>query len=349
MDISRKKFKDVDLSNTFFDSLKAEYSEFKEWFHKKGDEFAYVFESSPGIIDGFLYLKVEDGEVADVTPSLSPARRIKVGTFKINAHGTKLGERFIKKIFDHAIHEKAQEVYVTAFEDHGPLIKIFKRYGFIKAATKTTINGTESVYVKSMSLLHDGPVSNYPLVKLGGQDVYLLSLYPKWHTRLLPDSILKNEDADIVQDISHTNSIHKVYLAAMSEVQNMKRGDVILVYRTSDGEGAAFYRSVATSICVVEEYRSINSFGSQDEFLKFCRPYSVFSEDELLSFWKSKRYPHIIRFSYNVALKKRVNRKAMIEECGLDAGAYWGCMRLTHKQFLCIIDKGQVDESLIIH
>lgn len=48
-------------------------------------------------IDGFLFLKVEDGLVGDVTPPLAPMTRIKVGTFKINAHGTKLGERFVKK------------------------------------------------------------------------------------------------------------------------------------------------------------------------------------------------------------------------------------------------------------
>lgn len=349
MNLLYKKFKNIDLSDEFFDSLKKEYAEFIDWFNKKSEEQAYVFENDTGEIDGFLYLKVEDGVVADVNPPLPSAHRIKVGTFKINAHGTKLGERFIKKVFDHAIFHKAEEVYVTAFEKHIGLIEIFKRYGFIPTSTKKTNNGLETVYVKSMNKVLTNTSDSYPLVNLIDQNIYLLSLYPKWHTRLLPDSILKTEDTDVIQDISHTNSIHKVYLAAMQGMGKIKTGDIILIYRTSDEKGAAYFRSVATSICVIEEYRPISSFASMDEFIKYCRPYTVFTVNELTSFWKTGQYPHIIRFTYNVALKKRVNRKAMIEECGIDSKAYPGFMQLSQKQFLCITDKGHIDESLIIH
>ncbi|WP_310730564.1 hypothetical protein [Burkholderia multivorans] len=72
--------------------------EFEDWFHRKAENWAYVFEQDDSnLIDGFLYLKIEDDPVEDVNPQLPAKRRVKVGTFKINAHGTKLGERFIKK------------------------------------------------------------------------------------------------------------------------------------------------------------------------------------------------------------------------------------------------------------
>ncbi|TDY42230.1 hypothetical protein BX592_12239 [Paraburkholderia rhizosphaerae] len=216
MRLERKCFKDVDLTDPFFDSLKASYSEFTEWFTRKAQENAYVFTTEQGAVDGFLYLKVEDGMVSDVNPVLASARRLKVGTLKINAHGTKLGERFIKKIFDHATYEGVQEIYVTVFDVHAPLIALLCRYGFIKRASKKSANGIESVLVKRLYDQHHGIVARYPIVSLPGQRAYLLSLKPEWHTRLLPDSILKTETADIVQDISHTNSIHKVYLTAMT-------------------------------------------------------------------------------------------------------------------------------------
>ncbi|RUR05688.1 N-acetyltransferase [Legionella sp. km772] len=351
MYLTRKSFKEINLDDPFFDSLKADYSEFSHWFAKKAkeEELAYVFQNEHGDMDGFLYLKIEEGSLGDVVPALPSARRIKVGTLKINAHGTKLGERFLKKIFDHAIFETVKEIYVTVFAHHAPLVALLERYGFLRKAEKITQNGTELVLVRNLCANYIDVVSSYPLVRLDNERVFLLSLYPEWHTRLLPDSILKTESMDIIEDVSHTNSIHKVYLAAMNGIEVLKKGDVLLIYRTNDGLGPAHFRSVATSICVVEEYRSIHTFVSRDEFLSYCRPYSVFSEKELEDFWAKKKYPHVIRFTYNIALKKRVTRGTMIDEMGLNRNAYWGFMQLSREQFLNTARKGMIDESLIIH
>ena len=349
MNLELQQFKNIDLADVFFDSLKEDYSEFPEWFAKKAENFAYVYKSDDGTIDGFLYLKVEEDSISDVTPAFLPARRLKIGTMKINAHGTKLGERFLKKIFDHALFESVEEIYVTVFPKQISLIALFERYGFKRQATKTTANGTEFVLVRKLRCQYTDVVTSYPLVNLDKKRVYLLSIHPKWHTRLLPDSILNSENSDVVQDISHTNSIHKVYLANMSGMESLTRGDILLIYRTGDGQGPAHYRSVATSICVVEEYRTIHSFTTCDEFLSYCNPYSVFSEDELSKFWSTKKYPHIIRFTYNIALIKRVTRSRMIEEIGIDGAAYWGFLPLSHQQFISICSKGQIDESLIIN
>lgn len=351
MNLTLQNFRTINLADPFFDSLKADYAEFGDWFARKAaaNDTAYVFQDDTGAIDGFLYLKIEDGVVADIVPPLPHARRVKVGTLKINAHGTKLGERFVKKIFDHAISEGVAEVYVTVFAEHGGLIALLMRYGFFSVATKTTPNGVEQVLVKRMRELGATALQSYPLVQVRGRNIYLLSLMPIWHSRLLPDSILRNEDTNIVQDISHTNSIHKVYLAAMQGVQELRPGDVLLIYRTSDNQGPARYRSVATSVCVVEEYRHISSFASQDEFVTYCRPYSVFDEAELVDFWARRRYPYVFRFTYNIALPRRVTRGAMIDECGLDENAYFGILRLTPEQFHNIVSRGQINESLIIY
>jgi hypothetical protein len=238
---------------------------------------------------------------------------------------------------------------VTVFEKHAHLLAILERYGFKRKAEKITQNGSELVLIKKIAAESADILTNYPVVKLNDQHIYLLSLYPKWHTRLLPDSILTNESLSIVQDISHTNSIHKVYLASMGGMQELKRGDVLLIYRTKDNQGPAHYRSVATSVCVVEEYKTINSFANESDFLKYCRPYSVFSETELKEFWRDRKYPHIVRFTYNFALSKRVTRGMMIDELGLDASAYWGFMPISSKQFLSILSLGQTHESLVIN
>ncbi|MBI6895238.1 GNAT family N-acetyltransferase [Pseudomonas putida] len=349
MELIQKKFKNISLQDEFFASLLKDYGEFSDWFARKAEETAYVFEDDQGSVNGFLYLKTEDEAVTDVVPELPAKRRIKVGTMKINARGTKLGERFLKKIFDHALHNSVDEIYVTVFPHHDVLIGLFQKYGFTTVAEKHSDNGVELVLLKTLSKLQGDLVKSYPTVNNQGVNRYLLSLRPEWHTRLLPDSILNNENARIIEDVSHTNSIHKVYLSAMRDLEHLKPGDILLIYRTSDGLGPAHYRSVATSVGVVEEYRSIHSFATRAEFMAYCQPYSVFSDGELNEFWARKRYPHVFRFTYNAALKRRVTRGEMIEQFGLDANAYPGFMALTKNQFDSIIRAGQIDEGIVIN
>ena len=349
MELVRKKFQNINLKDAFFASLIKDYKEFSDWFARKAEDSAYIFEDDAGNINGFLYLKTEDEAISDVSPQLPAKRRIKVGTMKINARGTKLGERFLKKIFDHALHNDVEEIYVTVFPHHDVLIGLFLKYGFVQAAEKHTTNGTEIVLVKSLATLQNGLNKSYPMIKNTGVNRYLLSLKPMWHTRLLPDSILRNENARIIEDVSHTNSIHKVYLAAMQGLEVLKPGDILLIYRTSDGAAPAHYRSVATSVGVIEEYRSIHSFASRDEFMAYCQPYSVFSDAELNQFWDRKKYPHVFRFTYNAALKRRVTRGEMIEQFGLDSNAYAGFMPLTKNQFDSIIQAGEIDEGIVIN
>ena len=347
MNLDYLRFRDIDPADPFFDSLKADYAEFPAWFARKADERAYVF-TGPGGIDGFLYLKREDGALDDVAPPLPPAPRLKVGTLKINAHGTRLGERFVKKIFDHALHEGVAEIYVTVFAKHARLVELFERYGFTRRAEKTTANGTELVLLRDLAQPGRDVTDRYPVIRLAGARAWLLSIYPAWHTRLLPDSILASEDADIVTDVSHTNSIHKVYLAAMRGMEALRRGDVLVIYRTSDGRGAARYRSVATSLCVVEAYRPLSGFASMAEFMAYCRPYSVFTDLELEQFWTQQRFPHVLRFLYNVAFKRRPTRDQLIAAGAIDETAYPGFMPLTRTQLETIARMGGVDARLVV-
>ena len=73
----------------------------------------------------------------DIKPIFQPKRRLKIGTFKIETSGFRLGERFIKIIFDNALERNVDEIYVTLFEDRPELKALedlltvwgFSRYG----------------------------------------------------------------------------------------------------------------------------------------------------------------------------------------------------------------------------
>ena len=105
--VKLKDFAEVNLDSPFFDTLREDYDGivFDNWFKKKArnKEKAYVFENESGIIQGFLYLKDEEPNETgylQMTPVLLPKRRLKVGTFKIDSTGFRLGERFLKIILD---------------------------------------------------------------------------------------------------------------------------------------------------------------------------------------------------------------------------------------------------------
>jgi len=316
---------------------------------KKANDMAYLSESAQGVIDGFLYLKIEDEAHPEITPALAAKHRLKVGTFKIDAHGTKLGDRFVKKLFDRAMADHVEEIYLTIFEKHSDLIKMLNRYGFKQIGTKTNDNGTELVLVRTMTWEGNDLHENYPLVKVSAGNKYLLAIAPQWHTKLLPDSKLAGEGPNVVADISHTNSIQKIYLAGRSNAQYLKHGDALVIYRMTDYQAPAHYRSVATSVCVVDKVEMIGQYQTESAFLKYCEPFSVFTEQELKGFYKSRQYPVIITFTYNISFPKRVTRKVLIEEIGLDGKERWSCLQLSNEQFLATMKKGQVDESFIVN
>ncbi|WP_278380483.1 hypothetical protein [Pseudoalteromonas distincta] len=342
-------FSDIDLGDSFFDTLKEDYSEFSAWFNKKASsgEKAYVLYEN-GNADGFLYLKNETGCLNELEPPLNSQVHLKVGTFKFNSRGTRRGERFIKKIFDHATSAYVEDIYVTVFDKHEYLIRLFLKYGFIVHGSKITPNGTESVLVRKMRLVTGNGLTDYPYIDARTSSNFLLAIYPAFHTRMLPDSILNNESINTIEDVSHSNSIHKIYLCATPLVSTFKPGDIVIIYRTGDGQGPAWYRSVATSVCVIEEYKNISEF-TEAEFMKYCGSYSVFSDQELKGFYTQKKYPHIIKFTYNAALSKRLNRKMLIEQVGLDQNERWSALELTKDQLSNILNLGGVNESLVVY
>lgn len=346
--LERQRFRELEVTDQFFDSLRADYAEFPAWFAGKADEEAYVLRDGAALV-GFMYVKQETGPVSDVLPEMEASRRLKIGTLKVDAHGTRLSQRFIKKALDHAIHGGATELYVTVFPKHAVLIGLLEEFGFRQTGTKTTANGTELVLSKSLTRVTGNLRIDYPRFRVVGNRAFLLPIQPQWHTQLFPDSILTSESYDVVHDVSHTNSIEKVYICFM-EAAAVRRGDLLVIYRTSDGKGPAEYRSVVTSICTAEEIRPRHSFGGQDDYLAYCEKGSVFSSSELRKLWQTRRQREmvVIKMLYNAALTRRLTRKALIEEVGVDRRAYPGFLELTAEQLRVILRLGGVDESLAI-
>ena len=156
LSVKKTYFGKVNVSDRFFDSFRNSYVDFDKWFNVKSNEEAYICYNDKKDILGFLYLKTEyeDENYSDITPVFSPKKRLKVGTFKVESSGFRLGERFIKIIFDNALQRNVDEIYVTLFNDRQELFalkSLLERWGFFEYGQKLTPKGTETVLVKRLN------------------------------------------------------------------------------------------------------------------------------------------------------------------------------------------------------
>ena len=121
-------FSELNIDDDFFHSLIDDYEGFKDWFMRKSvqGEKAYVLRTP--ILSGFLYLKYETEEDNSIYPPFCKKRRLKIGTFKIDAHGTVLGERFIGITLNKMIKDGFDETYVTIFDKQNRLISLFEKF-----------------------------------------------------------------------------------------------------------------------------------------------------------------------------------------------------------------------------
>jgi len=343
--IENVNFSTLNVKDPFFASLIDDYPGFEKWFEKKSlqNEKAYIFTENE--LMGFLYLKEENEADEDIVPVFEEKRRLKIGTFKIIGHGTVLGERFIGLILKQMIEDNYHDCYVTVFEKQEKLITLFEKFGFKVWGKKK--NG-ELVYTKSLEV-NDDIYKDFPRIQTQEKNKFLLSIYPKFHTKLFPYSKLQTEKNHKIEDLSFTNTTQKVYLSAMRGLEGLKTGDLIVIYRTAEYGQKAEWSAVATSVCTVLETKNIRTFKTREEFITYCGKGTIFSEGELNQFWETKKYPHIIKMLYNISLPKRIVRHDLIKHEVINRNDYAGFIHLSDEQFEKIIELGEVNESFIIN
>jgi len=347
LNVQKLKFGRINLNDDFFTSLKEDYIGFDKWFIKKYDEEAYItVNSNNGLLLSFLYLKVEekDEKYPDINPAFTSKKRLKIGTFKVINNGFRLGERFMKIIFDNALKNRVDEIYVTIFDkrdEQKRLIDLLEQWGFELWGKKNN----ELVYVRDFSKKTDENHLKrcYPFISRN-KDNFIVPIYPDYHTELLPDSILNTESPEeFIEDFPHRNGISKVYVSR-AMMPHPKKGDILVFYRTG-----GYYKSVISTIGVVLETKY--NFKNEDDFVLYCRKSSVFPEDQLRMMWRyQSTKPFVLRFLYVYWFPHRINMKELIDLQVLSGinDAPRGFKQITKEQFNCILKATKSDESFIV-
>jgi hypothetical protein len=182
---------------------------------------------------------------------------------------------------------------------------------------------------------------------LGRQRKYIVSIYPAYHTELLPDSILRTESPEnFVENRPNRNAIRKVFISR-SIIRNMSSGDIVVFYRTASG-GSGHYTSVVTTIGIIESV--VTAIPSLADFIRLCRKRSVFSDAELKEHWeyKSSNRPFVVNFLYVHSFPKRPNFAALKQE-NIIAEAPRGFEELSDNAFNKLIEISNADKCFIIN
>ncbi len=312
LSVKKEYFGNINLTDNFFDSFRNNYDGFDRWFNRKSNEISYVCRDANKLL-GFLYIKRENENenYSDIQPSFLRKKRLKIGTFKVTLNGFRVRERFLKIIFDNALKQNVEEIYVTIFNNNSEkerLINLLLDWGFKYWGTKTSSSGEEQVYVRDFSKIFNSlkPKSTFPYFS-SNSDVYFTPIYPEYHTSLFPDSILNTESPeDFVENEPFRNALSKIYVSKSFE-RDLKSGDIIIFYRTG-----GYFKSVITTIGIVESV--IKNIKDEKEFVTLCRKRSVFSNEELIKRWNySTNRPFIVNFLYSYSFPHKINMKELID------------------------------------
>lgn len=345
--IQRLSFSAVNLGDPFFDSLRCSYIGFDEWFSRKaiGGESAYFAFDSRNNLIAMLYLKEESGLEEGVTPRMD-FPRLKIGTFKVDFdHHTGIGKRLLAIALREFARSGQNFVYVTMHENENTssLAKLLYKYGFSFWGSKDQ----ETVLYKTRSCSDDDAFIRYPFVSRYVGNCWILSIRPEYHKKLFGDVHLTSESGQPIIDERCLNSIEKIYLSRSSNASKLTVGDKVLIYRTSDYKGPAYYRSVVTSVCTVVKVANLNSFRDEGYFLNKVRGKTVFTTEELRRFWQTKSYPWLICLLFNFPLKRYPNRKELLD-CGFIDTGRLVCERISQDAMDGIMALGNADESFIV-
>lgn len=343
-------FSNIELNDSFFDSLKNDYNEFGSWFNKKklNNEKALVFKDDLGI-GAFLYLKKEHEELILKYDKLPAIDRIKIGTLRLaeRIRKQRLGEGALGVALWKWQESKFDEIYLTVFEHHVELISLFERFGFQNIGENTR---GEKVFLKNRHHLKESPYELFPFISNNFNHTGIIPIKDYYHDKLFPYSELKGNKLQIEEEIAG-NGITKVFIATPSQSINYKKNQIVYIYRIYSGKQKK-YKSVITSFCTITNIISVKTNNKVsmtfDEFIKLTGNKTVYCEDDLKNIYNKEKNIILLELIYNGYFGKGKNvNYAFLQQEGIFNTHPYNIVN-TRDEFIKVLRKGGLDENDII-
>ena len=339
--INYKYLHEIDINDSFFDSLKCDYSGFEDWFKKKqlSETQAYVTESE-GQLTSFLMLKVEDEkeEYKDFLKSFKPAKRLKISTLKVTDTGKRIGESFIKIIVEKAIKENVDEIYVTVFDKQKFLIDMLENYGFKKYTKKRTLRDDgkielENVMVKSMK----NKENYYPFFQIDDNRIFIVPIRDKYHNLLFQESEkqLQLSLEDFQGKNTASNSLRKAYICD-SKIKQIQKGSILLFYSSGT-------KKAITSLGIVDAV--FNKFNNFDEMFNLVKKRTAYDECELRENFKNDKL--VILFKLYYSFDNYVDFE-FLKNNGIVNGPIQTIQQINKKQLLLVLNECKMNKDIYL-
>lgn len=331
----------IDLSDTFFESLKNKYS-FMSWWKKTATSGrnAWVYYCEDRKIGALLILKEEEEPIAS-EPSLSKLKRIKICTFMVTEIGRRIGELLLKVAFDYARVKRIDQLYLTHFpDDNDYLVSLITRYGF----HKVSVQGEEDVYIKDMVMIKpickDKISDFYYPSYYDGPDVQklIVPIQPEYFERLFISKLSKQLSfAETSQLVPEQNTIRKAYICNTSTKVNVN--DVILFYRSRD------YSSI---IILGTVYKVIPNLRDAEKIQTIVGDRTVYSYEELRLLTSRPNPVTVILFRYHFEFEIPVDLDFLINK-GVLVAPPMSVTRISDTGYDIVIKRGKIDERYTVH
>jgi len=232
---------EIQERDPIFDSVRSEYDDFDAWLAKcrvEARDVAVIEDESGGYAAVCVVVRKIDKFALK-------GKFLKVCQFKVDDRyrGRRYGELLLKAVFEYRRKNGYAFAYVTAFERHDGLIRLFEDFGFSRWVERSARG--EIVLVKAFLASATDRVATTPLdfhVRFGPpalnpdpRQTFVVPIQPEFHRSLFPDAESQMSLGLHLDEIDRPfgNSLRKAYLCH-AQLKTMAPGATLLFYRSHD-------------------------------------------------------------------------------------------------------------------
>ncbi|BAP87353.1 putative uncharacterized protein [Burkholderiales bacterium GJ-E10] len=330
------------LRSTFFDSLRARYPGFDDWFAIKArsGRNAWVNWERENELGGICIYDRQDNEPITDTMTL-PGAALKLATFKVGVtnRGKKIGELFLKMAFRHASINRLEHIFIHGDEDeHRFLFEMLEDFGFSKVGYHPGSTNHDAVYLKPHPVAAPAdPLSPFDYARRyfphfrhdAGVSKYIVPIQPPYHRILFPDypSPMDLQMALFQQPNPAGNAIKMAYLCH-AQTKHIEPGSIVLFYRSRD-------ERAITSIGVVESYDTLSEAA---DIVARVKRRTVYSMEEIGKM--AAKSTRVMLFRLVRHLENPLPQ-SWLEKGGVLNGAPQSIMKISDDRFECILAHGR--------
>lgn len=343
--ISVRKLEE-DFESKFFISLKNDYDpeKFMAWINRcaQKDRKCYRLKIEGNLSALLIYNveKIQDHNLDNISEDVIKICTLKVGD---DALGLKLGELFINLMFQLAVHQKINYVYVTTYDKQQALIHLLEKFGFIKHSEfENNVGVKENIYLKSLNKMDqkliDG-IDLHPFFRLNSNK-FVIPIQQEYYKSLFKDGNLREptlfDSDDYGLEEIQGNTIIKAYISN-AQISNLKPGDLLFFYSSKK------YKCIEP-VGVLIEHKKVSDF---DELWSLVKSKTVY-EQLVLKKWLEERKKLTVTIFRLAQYLKPVVSFNEIKQMKSFAGKFQTITKLSEEDFNLLI-KDSIDESFVVY